>query len=112
MGSILGRSSRIALRATMPFSILYQDGGRGSDARARGHAELSSAACSWTATASFSMFCKWMARPGTFTPRRLRAAMQRLSEQVDVRALEIRGFIRTTGARPGRLPPPLVFRRR
>jgi hypothetical protein len=50
--------------------------------------------------------------PGLFGLRRLRAVMQELMEQFDVRALEIRGFIRTTGAGPGRLPPPLVFRRR
>lgn len=50
--------------------------------------------------------------PGTLGLRRLRLAMQELMEQVDVRALEIRGFIRTTGAAPGRLPPPLVVHRR
>ena len=48
--------------------------------------------------------------PGAFGPRRLRAALQELMEQFDVRAVEIRGYNRTTGARPGRLPPPLVFR--
>ena len=37
--------------------------------------------------------------------------MQELMEQFDVRAVEIRGYKRTTGARPGRLPPPLVFHR-
>lgn len=50
--------------------------------------------------------------PGTLGPRRLRAAMQELMEQVDVRALEIRRFNRTTDAGPGRLPPPFVFHRR
>ena len=49
--------------------------------------------------------------PGVFGLCRLRAAMQELMEQFDVRALEIHGFVRTTGARPGRLPPPLVFHR-
>ena len=46
-----------------------------------------------------------------FGLRRPWAATQELIGQFDVRALEIRGFVRTTGAGPGRLPPPLVCRR-
>ena len=49
--------------------------------------------------------------PGVFGLRRPRAATQELMGQFDVRTLEIRGFVRTTGAGPGRLPPPLVCRR-
>lgn len=50
--------------------------------------------------------------PRTFGPSRLRAAVRDTMEQFDVGILEVRGFKRTTGAGPGRLPPPLVFRRR
>ena len=49
--------------------------------------------------------------PGALGPVALRTIVREVMEQFDVRMLEIRGFARTTGAAPGRIPGPLVFRR-
>lgn len=49
--------------------------------------------------------------PGALGPAALRTLVREAMEQFDVRTLEIRGFARTTGAAPGRVPEPLVFRR-
>lgn len=42
---------------------------------------------------------------------RLRAIVLKVMEHFDVEVLEIQGFRRTTGAVPGHVPRPLVFRR-
>ena len=49
--------------------------------------------------------------PGALGPAALRRIVREVMEQFDVRMLEIRGFARTTGAVPGRIPGALVFRR-
>ena len=41
----------------------------------------------------------------------LRAAILDVMESYDVASVEVHGFTRTTGANPGRVPRPLVFRR-
>ena len=50
--------------------------------------------------------------PGALGLVAMRAIVREIMEQFDVGTLEIRGFARTTGATPGRVPAPLVFRRR
>ncbi len=49
---------------------------------------------------------------GTVGVAALRHAVDELMETFGVGVVEIRGFRRTTGAGPGRVPKPLVFRRR
>lgn len=98
----------------MPFTILDQDGD-------------TIEAAVFTPTGTLTVICRIQLDgerlilydlrvdgpgPGTLGLRRLKEALQEMMEQVDVRALEIRDFIRTTGTAPSCLPPPFVFHRR
>ncbi|MFZ1431660.1 MAG: hypothetical protein WAS21_33475 [Geminicoccaceae bacterium] len=104
----------IALHTKMPFTICDLDGDTIEATLATPAGTLTVICCVRLDGDRLVLYNLHVDGPGRALvgPGRLRAAMQELMEQTDVTALEIRGFVRTTGANPGRLPPPIVFHRR